>query len=558
MKSVVKYIICLCIAGFAGAFVHLNAQEEIRKEIVVVKPYQPSLSDAFKINVQPHISDSIPIRPSFDYSIRPKKFETSFQVRPISAARMVGTPLTKLYKSYLKLGIGNYLAPLAELNLNSLRDKNWQWGIAVNHYSINGKLKLDNDQKVHPGYFENSASLYGKRILKKTYLSGKIGGAYDGANFYGSHPSLPTDTTALQKEEIRQNWMKLDGRFRMGTMHKDSLHLNWIGNLDYLYTRDHYKNFEHAAIFSAEGNERFRSGMTYGLNLDGAYYYTSESIDSSNNVVASLNPWLGKTTREFTYRVGFELALDVHGQKVSPHFYPEAMLQINLVEGILIPYFGVDGRLQVNNFRTVAEENRYITPGLKVENSTHKIRGYAGLKGSFSRNISYELKASYSLVDKMPLYINDTSTIFGNTFIVVYDNLEWMQLRGEVQYRQSERLRTLLSVTYNHYRMEALEKPWHMPGLLISADGEYNLHNKILVDMGVYYTGKRYAPATPLDTEMITLKGFVDLNLGVEYRYTKILSGFVRVNNILGSRIYTWNQYPGMGFNLMFGFTYAL
>ncbi len=549
-------MLCLVISGSAGTGTTLHAQEEIHKEIVVVKPYQPSLSDAFKINVQPHISDSIPIHPSFDYSIHPKKFETRFQVRPIGAARMVGTPLTKLYKSYLKLGFGNYLAPLAELNINSLRDKSRQWGIAVHHYSINGKLKLDNEDKVHPGYFENSLDLYGKKILKKTYLSGRIGGAYDGANFYGYHPSF-TDTL-LQKEDIRQNWIKLDGKFRMGSMHKDSLHLNWTGCLDYLYTRDHYDDFEHAVIFRAEGNERFRSGITYGANLGGEYYFTPEALDSSNNLIVRLNPWFGKTTSEFTYRLGFGLDFDAHSSATRPHFYPEALLQINLVKGILIPYFGVDGRLQVNNFRTVAEENPYITPGLDVENTMHKIRGYAGLRGSFSKNISYELDASYSLVDHMPFYINDTNNLLGNTFLVVYDNLERIRLRGELQYRQSDRLRTLFSVRWDRYRMEALEQPWHMPGLMITAEGEYNLHNKILLNVGVYYTGKRYAAPGPLDTETITLDGFADLNLGIEYRYTKILSGFIRLNNLLGSRIYTWNQYPGMGFNLLFGFTYAL
>ena len=116
----------------------------------------------------------------------------------------------------------------------------------------------------------------------------------------------------------------------------------------------------------------------------------------------------------------------------------------------------------------------------------------------------------------------------------------------------------LLRVTYDHYKMDALEKPWHRPNLAISLDEQYSLHNKILVDLGVYYMGKRVAPGTPLDTEMHTMKGFVDLNLGFEYRYTKILSGFVRLNNILGARNYTWNQYPAMGFNILFGFTYAL
>ncbi|MCK4750895.1 MAG: hypothetical protein KAT15_27745, partial [Bacteroidales bacterium] len=75
MRETVKYIACLAIAVVTVLPVSV-AQDVIDKEIVVVKPYQPSLSDAFKINVLPRISDSISIRPSFDYSIEPKKFET--------------------------------------------------------------------------------------------------------------------------------------------------------------------------------------------------------------------------------------------------------------------------------------------------------------------------------------------------------------------------------------------------------------------------------------------------------------------------------------------------
>ncbi len=555
MRAIAKYLLCIGFASFACNPTAIFAQGEIDKEIVVVKPYEPSLSDAFKINFLPSISDSVPIRPSFDYSIQPKKLDAPFQVRPITPARMIGSPLTKLYKAYLRLGFGNYLAPLGELNINSLRDKDQQWGISLKHYSINGKLKLENDRKVRPGYFENSASFYGKKIFRKSYLSADIGGGYDGGNFYGYHPSIDT---VLNKDDIRQNWLKLDGRLKMGSIHKDSLHLNWMGTLEYFYTFDHFKNAEHAVLLNASANERFRSGMIYGGRVSAGYYYTSESIDSANNTVVSLNPWLGKTTAEYTYRLGAGLTLDVHGDEAKPHFYPEGLLQINMVKGVLMPYFGFDGRLQVNNYRTVAGENRYIIPGLKVDNANHKIRGYIGLKGSFTREISYDLNASYSLVDHMPFFINDTLGYLGNTFDVTYDNMDWIRIRGEVAYRHSDRLRMLLSATYDNYRMESLEKPWHRPNLIISLDGEYNLHNKILVDLGLYYMGKRYAPGTSLDTEMIALDGFAELNLGVEYRYNKILSGFVRLNNLLGSRYQLWNQYPGMGFNVLFGFTYAL
>ena len=123
---------------------------------MVFKPYQPSLSDANKINMLPKVSDSIGINPSFDYTIEPRPYESGFQVRPINAANLVGVPLSKLYKTYLKIGVGNYLIPMGELHVNSLRSRENQWGMALKHYSINGKIKLDNGKKVAPGFFENS------------------------------------------------------------------------------------------------------------------------------------------------------------------------------------------------------------------------------------------------------------------------------------------------------------------------------------------------------------------------------------------------------------------
>ena len=393
----------------------IQAQEEINKEIVVVKPYEPSLSDAFKINVLPTVSDSISIRPDFNYTIEPKKFQTDFHVRPISPAKLVDASLQKLYKSYLKIGIGNYLVPLGELRINSTRLKKGQWGLALRHYSINGKIKLDNEQKVPPGYFENSGSLYGKKIFNKAYLSGELKGAWDGTNFYGYHPSLDT---SLNEEAIRQRYLKLDGRLKMGSIHSDSLHLNHTWRLDYQYTGDTHEHSEHAFLFQADLNKRFRSGNTLGLALKGNYYRTGPGIDSINNTVVSARPWLGKTTADFSYRAGVELLADIRGDEVAPHFYPDAYLQIGVVRGILIPYLGADGKLQVNHYRRVIEENMYITPGLKVSNTSHNLRGYVGLKGSLTKAVSYDIRASYSMISKMPFFVNDTIDITGHTFVV--------------------------------------------------------------------------------------------------------------------------------------------
>ncbi len=51
------------------------------------------------------------------------------------------------------------------------------------------------------------------------------------------------------------------------------------------------------------------------------------------------------------------------------------------------------------------------------------------------------------------------------------------------------------------------------------------------------------------------LKGITDINIGAEYRYTKLLSGYLNFNNIGSFRYYRWNNYPLQRFNMMLGIT---
>jgi hypothetical protein len=78
---------------------------------------------------------------------------------------MVKMPLERLYKSQLTLGFGNYLTPLAELNINQLRSRNGTFGVHLKHHSMNGKVKLENDLKAPAGFNENQFDLYGSRFL---------------------------------------------------------------------------------------------------------------------------------------------------------------------------------------------------------------------------------------------------------------------------------------------------------------------------------------------------------------------------------------------------------
>ena len=528
------------------------AQEPINKEIVVVKPYEPVLSDAHKINLLPEIKDTTTVKPSFIYQITPRHYETEYEVRRIKAATLGAESLEKLYKSYLELGVGNYFVPHMELNINSLRSRDNWFGVYVKHNSINGKIKLDNGKKVNPGFSENIAIVEGKKIFKKSVLSGFISPQYHSRLFYGYNPIVDT---LMVKDSIKQHYIYADAGIRMESAHKDSIHLNYEVGINYGFARDRFDNYEHAIRFSANLNKQFRK-QAIGLKAGASHYMIPETIDSVSNTVIIVEPWFSRSSPEFTYKLGANLVADLYGSDVHYYLHPIAYLQIKVLDKIMIPYFGVEGNVEENYFGKITRENMYIMPGISVKNTNHKINGFIGIKGNYYSKLSYHLGFDYTISDNMYFFINDTVGNAANKFLIEYDDAERVHFLGEIIFRPLDKLSFTLKGNYWHYNLDSLEYAWHKPLTDLSLFAEYNLRDKILLRGNLFYIGTRYARANP--DVPVKLNGYTDLSFGVEYRYSKILSVFVRFNNILGMNQEPWLYYPGMRFNGLIGFTYAL
>jgi hypothetical protein len=549
----IKYLVSGMILCMPGSFM-ASGQARIDKEIVVIKPYQPTLSDAFKINILPEVRDTLVIKPGFNYVTRPEKCETGFNIKPIKAATLVGQPLDKLYKTYLKLGMGNYITPLAELEISSLRSKEYSYGISLKHQSINGKIKLRDDMKIKPGYNDNTLRLFGNRFWDRSRLSGELQAGYKGINYYGINTGLEVFP---DYDDIKQNYVRAGGEVRFESLQNDIHDFTYKTVASYSFLQDKFSNYQHEINVKAEFR-KFIKGQDFGLDAGWQQFINSPSVDSSGLGIITLRPSISKHTDEYNYLIGAVLAGEVDNTGLNLHIYPSARLQINVVDGILMPYIGVDGKLQENSFSTLAEENPYIRPGMNIKSTSYKFIFYGGLTGSITTKLSYDINASYSLADDMYFFINDTAASLGNQFITETDDGEVMHLYGELSYRPSEKLWFFLKQDLYRYNLLTLEHPWHKPLYDLTFSVRYNLRDKILADVDIYYVGDMYARNYDPAAAPYLLDGTLDMNLGLEYRYTKALSVFLRLNHLLGSEELLYYQYPTMRFNLMAGFSYSL
>ena len=102
-----------------------------------------------------------------------------------------------------------------------------------------------------------------------------------------------------------------------------------------------------------------------------------------------------------------------------------------------------------------------------------------------------------------------------------------------------------------------------LPGINLTGMGrfglKYNLRDKIIAGMEITVQGKRKMivngeslssiPVPLLNPAVIfEMPAHFNLNLSAEYRYSKILSFWTKLNNISNNRYYEWVYYPSQGF----------
>jgi outer membrane receptor protein involved in Fe transport len=159
-------------------------------------------------------------------------------------------------------------------------------------------------------------------------------------------------------------------------------------------------------------------------------------------------------------------------------------------------------------------------------------------------------------MENLPLFINSSFSEGIPRMKVVYDDVTQTQIHAEVSYRANEKLRVSLSAQHIIYDMLHEDKPWNLPATTVSLSGSYNLADKILVTTDLFFRGNTYAK-NPDSGEIISIDTWADVNLGAEYRYSKILSVFLKLNNLGFSRYYVWSNYPSERFNVLAGISYA-
>ncbi len=556
--------------------VSVNAQAkkegtDLKREVTLYNPYKPSLPDVKKKSYLPEINDTAKVNPSFRYEVVTIPFSPVYSISPIKAASLMSDPLQKLYKSYVKAGLGSNNTPFLELSIANHRSKKGAIGFYAKHYSSNGRVPLANRQRVFAGFMDNDATLFGKKFFRKNLLDISADFTQKIRFAYGYNTDLMLYDPA--KKDVKLSYNDVGAAVSFSSLNLDSADFSYDFDVSYdffHFTKDMTMN--HVG-FSGEMAKLFE-GFYVGSDLKFDHYRLSDSIYLKPKYIFSVNPFLRKSTDQWNFNLGALLAVERNLNTTRLHFYPDVNFGFTIVPEYMRFFAALGGKLENNDPINVISDNPYLVPDgslFRVPDTDYSLIFSAGLKGNSGIGGNYLASVSYSLINDLLLYSNivypDTLSRVerGNHFVVVPDDAEVLNLHGEFSGVITNKLSFHTVANYYKYTLSANEFAWNKPNWDGNLGFDYNLRNKIIAGVDFTALGKRKLMSRERPTGWMTFTPVIvdkpahlNLGLSLEYRYTKILSFWARANNISFRRYYEWAYYPSQMFNILVGFSYSL
>lgn len=567
-KNKILIFILTLIATFS--YSQEEEQDTLKTDVIqVVKPYTPTISDAFKVKEVPMLDDAITnTKKAVTYNIFSFPVASTFTPAKGKAAVVDKEEELKLYDNYASLGFGNYTTVLGEVYLNHAISRTESVGAYLSHHSSQGGIQ---DIYLDDNFSNSKINANYSRSERDLTWNVNAGFQHQKYNWYGLPLSIYNANSAANIADVGHSYANVDlgGDFQLTDAFVKS------GSVLFRRFGDNNNSGENRLIAKTNGNITIQDlDFNVALKLDylgGKFernYYNSNPINYGNFNIG-FTPSYQFIKEDLTLDLGVSLyyLYDSEFNKSKFYWYPNVQATYRLVDEILIAYGGLQGDLIQNTYYGFAQENAYVSPTLWITPTDQKLNTFVGLKGKISSTMSYDISGKFigeknkALFKNNPITAGGKTYMHGNSFAIVYDNVTTLGLSGAI-YADINRNFTLgAKLEYFSYGLDNQEEAWNLPDLKGNLFLDYQINKQWFAGANVFFVGKRkdqiYNTNLPLATPAtVNLGAYLDANANVGYHINDRFSVYGSVNNIANQKYESWQNYQVQGIQFLGGATY--
>jgi hypothetical protein len=343
---------------------------------------------------------------------------------------------------------------------------------------------------------------------------------------------------------------------------------------------------ENQGLLSADLEKKFNALFAYlttSINFyraDSVRNHFSGDFGHRQQIVLEINPSVMWKTDQAKLELGFNSSFvfddDVEAEVL---LYPKVKAEWEPVPEVMKLFAGIDGHLQQNTWSTITYENPYVDPSHDFAHTNYQFILSGGLKGKITPKTNYLAQANYSMIKDQYFFYTDGMDIYkpptvftrlDNTFSWLYDDVNLLRITGELSHSVSDHISFKIMGNYYSYDLKNQVKAWQMPDFDLTVSGLYAVNSRLSFTADLFFVGKRTALIRDFDSSKlissaiydvpnieIDMDPVIDLNAGIDYRFSDQFNFFLQLNNFGFQRYEQWLGYTNQSFNFLAGMAYS-
>lgn len=572
MRKHIKYILTAILTlSITIIFAQKKKNDTISTGVIdVVKPYTPSISDAFKVKEVPSTDDDAAAKKKeIKYNIFSFPVASTFTPAKGKAATVEKAKPVKLFDNYATVGVGTYTTFLGEVYLNHAISRTESVGGYFSHLSSAGGIEgLQFDDN-----FSNT-KLNANYTSQLRDMSWRVAAGFQNQiyNWYG----VPQSQIARAKANGIDVRHAFTNAHFGGNINFEDTYIN-SGSFFFRRFDDNQGSGENRFVVKAKvdipvNGEEVSTDFKVDY-LRGAFtrdYFTNNELKYSNFILG-VSPSYQLKQDDLTVNLGASINyLNTRSGDNKLYIYPNVTASYRLVNDVLIAFGGLEGGLIQNSYHGFASENPFVSPTLLIAPTDQQYNAYIGLKGKLSSNMSYSFNGLYKADRNRALFRNNDIVVFpegeaytyGNSFGIVYDDIDTFGLAGELNVDVNRNFTLGIKAEYFSYNTNNQTEAWNLPDIVGSLFLDYQIDEHWFAGATVIYTGERkdrfflndgFTITSPFT---VTLDSFFDANAHAGYHINDQVSVFAKANNIANNAYQRWQNFPVQGIQFLAGATF--
>lgn len=495
----------------------------------------------------PKISLSYPKKSEYTYQFDSIVFQPQISLPQAAVAGLQKPTVEKLYNGLLQVGFGSLLQPQFLLDYHQGRTQNIDYGITFNY---DGQFKeyvsYARQNMLHGStHFGKHSELWNvKSVIDFSHL---------GFRYFGDSSAWsaenPLDTIKSSFQLFRWSNSINYGKKYQG------IYASIQPNLSYY--SDGFKNNEW--IINLQPDVSYAWNV-YQIGLTGDFAFVSLKSNQASNgrILITALPYARAQKGGLTFLIG----LRWNKTDTLQYTVPELLLQYEFKPRSVQLMAGITGKQSLNTITENKQLNPYLEQNFYQQSSITPWKFFAGAQMQISQ-FAFQVYGYYQkTINQRIFYTPSNDTVLQERpmkqayFTALYDsNAKIYGVQSVMEWKSPQKHVLNLSISYQQWRLNNFAFFFHQPNLIANLYGKFFIKNKWTLQPEIRYFGK-YALGFFSNNTLEEQKSIFLINLQTNYFVKSNFYVFLRLENMLNQKYYSWRYYQVPKFYGIIGVIY--